>query len=329
MMKVLYPIMVFILSIHSTFAQSNLELKEHEKTIEFSNVAYDQFDLKKSHKILETILTIDTLPNEQKCEVLRKLAHQDWKYYQNYALAKERLIKADSIGNSKYKTWMLISRIEREAQHFKEALSAAKKAKEFAVSENEVNKTYIAYAHVVYVFSVNHITKGITIDTNLLTEASKLLSIVLDTHAGLPLPSKLLLGISLLNNDGKNVLKAWQSYFQIQDIQHVYPYLTGSAKKLKQVCKNWSGNMLTIADQEELIDALVSSRFYEFIPAYIKKNNNGLVYNQKIKDAIAYSHYLKEIEKETNEYYRLIAIEQENETAYIEWLSHKRKEALE
>ena len=301
-------------------------LKGQERTIESSDAAYDHFNLKESHAILESILSVDTIQGEQKCKVLRRLAHQDWKYYQKYALAKERLLKADSIGNEKYETWMLLSRIERDSQHGMEALYAALKAKEFAKSANEINKANTEYAYGVYVCSLNQLAKGEPIDTNLLKKTAKLLSKVLETDAGLPRPSKLLLGIALLNNDGGNVMKAWQSYFQIQDLQKVYPYLKVSAKKLKQVCENWSGNKLSIPNQEMLIEALSSSRFYEFIPAYVKKNEDTSFYNSKTRNAIVYSQYLKEVEKETNAYYRLIAIEQEDEAAYIKWLSTKRKE---
>ena len=66
--------------------------------------------------------------------------------------------------------------------------------------------------------------------------------------------------------------------------------------------------------------------FYEFIPAFVKKNSNESDYHTKTRDALTYSQYLDEVEAETNEYYRLIAIEQENESTYIAWLNHKRKE---
>ena len=303
-----------------------LVAKGQEHTIASSDAAYDHFNLNESHSILESILTMDTIQDEQHCKALRRLAHQDWKYYQNYALAKKRLLHADSIGNEKYETWMLLSRMERESQHPKEALHAALKARGFAQSANEVNRANTEYAKVVFTSSINQLTKGKAIDTNLLTKTSKLLAKVLETDAGLPEPSKLLLGIALLNNDGGNLIKAWQSYFQIQDIQQVSPYLKGSAKKLNQVCENWNGNKLSVSNQEVLIDALASSRFYEFIPVYVKKNDNKSGYTQKTRDAITYSQYLKEIEKETNEYYRLIAIKQHNETSYIDWLSNKRKE---
>lgn len=256
--------LIFFFSIYSL-------AKGQANTIESSDAAYGHFNLKASHAILETILTIDTIGGGQKCKALRRLAHQDWKYYQNYALAKERLLKADSIGSEKYETWMLISRIERESQHSHEALQAALQAREYAPSENEVNKANTEYANGVYAFSIDQLTNGGAIDTSLLTKTSRLLSKVLETDAGLPLPSKLLVGIALLNNDGDNVIKAWQSYFQIQDIQQVSPYLKGSAKKLIQVCENWNGNTLSVTGQALLIDALSSSRFYECIPAYVKK----------------------------------------------------------
>ena len=301
-------------------------LKAQENSIESSDAAYDHFNLKESHTILESILDTDAIENEEKCKVLRRLAHQDWKYYRKYDLAKERLHQADSIGNEKHKTWMLLSRIERESQHLNEALSAARKAREFAQSENEINKANTEYAHGVYTYSLDQIVKGEPIDTSALQKTTKLLSQVLEMDAGLPKPSKLLLGIALLNNDGGNVLKGWQSYFQTQDIQQVTPYLKSSAKKLNEVCEKWKGNKLSISNQEVLIDALSLSRFYEFIPGYVKKNGDRSAYDPRIRDAIAYSEYLKEVEKGTNEYYRQIAIEEEDETAYMQWLNTKGKE---
>lgn len=314
--------LLFLMILFSTHCST----KGQENTIASSDAAYNQFNLKESHSILESILLNDTIQREQKCIALRRLAHQDWKYYQNYALAKERLLRADSMGSERYETWLLISRIERESKHIDEALHAAVKARGFAQSENEVNKANTEYAKGAYASLVDQLSKGEAIDTSLLVKTSQLLSKVLETDAGLPVPSRLLLGIALLSNDGDQVMKAWQSYFQIQDIQQISLYLKDAAEKLNQVCKNWSGNKLPVSNQEVLIDALSSSRFYEFIPIYVKKNNIESGYHAKTRDAITYAQYLKEVENQTNEYYRLIALEQENETAYIEWLNHKRKE---
>lgn len=301
-------------------------LRGQENTIAAADAAYDHFNLKASHAILESILTQDTLRSEQKCKALRRLAHQDWKYYRDYALAKDRLREADSLGSEKHQTWMLLSRIARESQDFDEALDAALKAKEFAESQHEVNQANTEYAHGAYTSSVHQLAQGTPIDTKLLTKTATLLSQVLEADAGLPTPSKLLLGTALLINEGDHVLQAWQSYFQIQDIHATTPYLSAAAKKLFQVCTPWNGKALSVADQEVLIQALAASRFYEFIPAYVQKQDNATRYSAKTRDAVVYSQHLQEIEKETNAYYRLIAIDQEDETAYREWLRGKSKE---
>lgn len=57
-----------------------------------------------------------------------------------------------------------------------------------------------------------------------------------------------------------------------------------------------------------------------------QKNNSEYGYNLKTKDAITYSRYLAEVERETNGYYRLIAIGQEDETTYRAWLNNRRKD---
>lgn len=313
--------LVFLLFLLSFCSTPN----EPDNTISSADVAYDAFKLKESRSILETIIATDTIQEDVKCKALRKLAHQDWKYYQDYALAKSRLLKAYSIGHEPYETWMLLSRIERESRHYDEALKAALKAKAVSLSKNEANKADTEYAHGVYASSIDLLNQDRALDTALLAQTIELLSQVLETDAGLPRPSKLLLGIALLNNDGENTMKAWQSYFQIQDIQQASPYLKDPATKLNQICKNWHGNKLLKTDQEVLIEALASSRFYEFIPAYVQKNEGSWEYSLRTRDFITYSQYLQEVEKETNEYYRLIAIEHEDEAAYIDWLSNRRK----
>jgi len=125
------------------------------KTSVSADAVFDQFDTKKSNTILESMLLIDTLQNEQKCEVLRQLAHQDWKYYKNYDLAKKRLMKADSIGASKFDLRMIISRIEIESLNFGNSLNTAIEAEKLTKSENEINLAKIEFAQTVYELSVD------------------------------------------------------------------------------------------------------------------------------------------------------------------------------
>lgn len=278
-----------------------------EKTIEGADKAYDQLDLKKSREILESLLFADTLTDKQTCSVLRRLAYQDWKFFKDYDLAINRLMKADSIGESKFKTWELISRIDRESGRFEQSLNAAVKAKEFAKS-NEISLAKTRYAQASYGLLVDCLDRSQPLDTFLLNKTQDILLSLLDSNAGMPEPSKLLMGVSLLKNDGLNVLRAWKSYFHIEDIKYTNSYLLKQAEKLNQICRNWRGNQLTEPEQEMLIKVLASLRLYEFIPVYVRKNHNSLTYNQNTIDIIAYSEYLKTVKELTDEYYRNLAI---------------------
>lgn len=304
----------------------NNRIADSERTIESADAAYEQFDLKKSRVLLEEILLDDSTQNGQKCEALRRLAHQDWKYYKDYNSAISRLMKADSIGISRFDTWMLINRVERESQNFDNSFKAALEAEKIAISDNEITLAKIGYSQTTYTYLLAQLGNNEPLDTNLLNKTQQILSTLLESNAGMPKPSKLLLGISLLNNDGENVLRAWESYFHIQSVENTYPYLSNAAEKLSQVCDNWHGDKLGLAEQEMLIDALASSRFYDFIPIYVKKNQYETAYSQSTIDIVKYAEYLKEVKEATEEYYRLIAIEKENEKTYKNWLNHKREE---
>jgi len=226
---------IIIISIISFLACSQ-KSSAVELTIIAADEAYDKFDLKKSSEILNTILENSSLDNETRCKALRRLAHQDWKYFKNSDLALKGLALSDSLGADRFKTWMLISRVERENENFQKAIIASKNAEKFASSDKERTDAILDYNQNIYEYSINNLINGLQIDTVLLDKASQLTAEILNSNIGSPKPSKLLLGISLLRNDGANVMKAWKSYFHIQDINSAYPYLEEAAKNLKEVC---------------------------------------------------------------------------------------------
>ena len=297
-----------------------------EYTIESADVAYNQLDLKKSRTILNAMLKNDSLDHTTKCKVLQRLAHQDWKYFKDYSQAKNRALHADSLACDQFETWMILSRIERESKHFQEALLSAERAENYAESEKEKDAAKLAYAQAVYDFSINNLKLNTSVDTAMLEQALNILVGMLETNVGKPKPSKLLLGIALLRNNGANVLKAWKSYFHIQDISRTQPYLANAATELSSICSTWEGQNLSLEKQEQLILALASSRFYEFVGNYALKNQNSNEYIQNVNDVLAYSKYLSKVKKETDEYYRQIAIGEESERTYKKWLNDTRKE---
>lgn len=303
------------------------QISSSGNSIQSADAAYNQLDLNGSRTILEDMLLEDNLEDKQKCEALIRLAHQDWKYYNDYDSAIKRLMLADSIGALKFETWMLVCRLERERSNFGEALNASKLADKYAKSAKEIDLAKTENAQAIFELSADLLENDKPLDKGLLATTSKELSAILESNAGMPKPSKLLLGISLLNNDGENVIRAWQSYFHIQSIENTSQYLKPIAEKLNKVCEKWRGISLDISQQEVLIWSLASSRFYEFIPLYIKANAYPKKeYSQSAQDIITYSEYLQEVKKVTDEYYRTISIGNECVNIYQEWLESRRRD---
>jgi len=317
---------ILLLLALATLLACNSKDTIHEITLDAADAAYQQFDLERSRTILLDLLAIDTLNSSIKCQALQRLALQDWKYFKNHDLALKRLHAADSIGLSKLETWNLISRIERESGNYQQSLAAATKGEKFAGSAAEATSAKLEFAQTVYEQSVNNLSKNIPLDTALLNRSSLILSKILESNAGAPQPSRLLLAISLLRNDGANVINAWKSYFHIADINSAYPYMANAAKNLNEVCEKWRGEKLTLENQEKLILALSDSRFYEYAGDFALHNSSEESCGSTVTDILTYAKYLKEVKSETNEYYRQIAIGQENERAYKKWLGNARKE---
>jgi len=295
-----------------------------ELSLESANAFYNQLELIKSREILSAMLKNELIDNETKCEVLQKLAFQDWKYYNDYNSAINKLMLADSIGFYKTDIWKILSRIERESRNFQKSLTAAEKSETFSKLESEKTASRLEYAQTVYDFALYNLSNNIPIDTVLISKTSDLLIEILESNVGSPIPSKLLLGISLLQNNGRNVIYAWKSYFQISDINNPYSYLAVSAKNLNEVCDKWYGKKLPIEKQEKLIIALSNSRFYEYAYDFVLSCGDD-EFNQVVLDFISYAKYLKVIKKKTNEYYREIAIGKENKRKYKSWLEEERK----
>ena len=246
--------------------------------------------------------------------------------YNQLDINKNKLMAADSIGFYKANTLKTLARIERESGNFTRSMSAAEKAELFSTSETQKTNSKIEYAQTVYDFSMHNINNKLPLDTILLSKTSHVLLSILEENAGSPEPSILLLGISLLQNDGKNVLNAWGSYFHISDINKPSAYLADAAKELNEICEKWSGNRLTVYEQEKLIIALSNSRFYEYANDFALYSNNEKEYNKPVIDFLTYARYLNLIKHSTNEYYREIAIGKENMRKYKHWLENQRKE---
>ena len=285
--------------------------------------AEGSLQLEASRSLFEKVVADDASSKEDQCKALRALAIQDWKFYNDY----EKLLLADSIGDYASETWLKLSRIEEEAQHFAKALKAAQKARDLSTSEADKTYAHYKYARVVLNQALHQINNNSPHDIELLTENISLLTNILDKNPTHVNAADVLLGSSLLLNKGDSALKAWLSYYRFTNAENAYGYLQLPAKTLQQVLPIWDERPLNQLEQATLIQALAESRFYNYAKALATTLN--LESNKNIQGIVAYADFVNEVESLTNTYYRKATIGNIGSDDYIDDLVNKSETLYE
>lgn len=184
-------------------------------SIEEGNSAVAQMNLELSRNIFQVIAESKKSTVKDKVKAFQNLAVQDWRFYQDINSARQKLYKADSIGIDRTGSWRLLSRIDCEAGNYSEAQAAVRKAEELAEKDEDFKNAKIAFARATHDQAIQIFKQGLPINVNLLSEALKELKNILQKEPGEPSASELLLGISLLLNNGPEAMFAWRSYFWI------------------------------------------------------------------------------------------------------------------
>lgn len=304
-------ILILIIQTTDLLAQ-NQSAKNANISIEAADNSYNQLELQKSRNMYEALLKLDSLEVKKRSKAFRMLALQDWKYYREYDSAKKRIRQADSTEPANVKNWQILSRIERESEHFSNAITAAQKAIDVAKSVPEKINAQTEYAQVVHDLSLYNLKNHQTVDNLLLVKASNMLQELLQKNPGYPLPSRLLLGLALMQKNGKAALFGWQSYFHIADRNTASAYLKETAKNLSIVLPKLDGNALTDSDRELLALTLGGSRFYDYAMLiatdFYDPSFNPDKQNKEIKELVIYQKHLEELEKLAYEYNRQYAL---------------------
>ncbi len=283
--------------------------------------AEGSLQLKKSRDLFNKVVTNDKATKEEQCKALRSLAVQDWKFFKDKETAYKRLSKADSIGDYRSETWVILNRIALEAGQYKKALEAAEKSEQIATSDADKQYAKYKYCKAVLQEAMAQYELETPINIALLKKASITLQDVLAVNPTNVNAAEVLLGISLFLEDGDTALKAWFAYYRFSDLNSVYAYLKKPATKLQVILSKW--NTTTLNDQEciELIKALGQSRFYTY--AKIMALKLGEKNNTELEKIILYSTYLQELKSYTNEYYREMTLEEGSTDEYISFITSK------
>ncbi|EDP70864.1 hypothetical protein FBALC1_08893 [Flavobacteriales bacterium ALC-1] len=263
---------------------------------------------------------------KDQCEALRELAIIEWKFYNKYKEAKALLHKADSIGDYRSETWLKLLRVEAESNNYAKAIEAGQKA--IILSESKADKNYSKYKFCKAILdeAISQVNTDKSHDISKLSEAGLILKEVLYTNPTHVNAANILLGISLLLKDGDTAMKTWLSYNRFTNVNSAYAYLKPAAEQLNQILPNWNNSPLTTSEQEQIIEGLGKSRFYEYarVLAKLFKLKEAET-SSNTKHIVAYANYINDVKSLTNTYYRLVSTENNSSEDFINALRSKNR----
>lgn len=284
------------------FQTLNSQNLKEDPNLQAAYQAQSALNLEVAKKLFDSVSYNIYATKKNRCDALRSSAVIYWKHYKDYKKAKEHLLIADSIGDYRSETWLTYLRVEAEAGHYSKALLAGEKAMYLSVSKADKNYARYQYSKVILEQSIIQVEKDQPVDLELLNSAAILLEDVLKTNPTNVNAADILLGISLLQNDPAKAMIAWLAYYRFSTAESAYAYLEPTAKQLEQLFKLWETRALKPEEQIALVEALGASRFHNYAKILVKR------FNLKESKALLYDAYTKDIEKITNEYYRLASI---------------------
>jgi len=281
-------------------------------SIEAADDAYNRYDFTRAKTILITCVSQESLSNEKKAEAYRKLAGIEWKLFKNYETAKNYYYEAEKKYPNCSETLTGISRLERENENYNNALTLAVHSLDRAKTQPHKNAAKIAFALAAYEHCLAALKSSTRPDGSIMQKASLFLQEVLESKPGDPQASKLLLGIALLQNDGRLALKAWMSYYHIVEISKINTYLSATANDISRLLADWHDRPLTDPERERLVLLLGASRFYEYAGLVATDFDNPSIvaktFSPAVGDIVKYSKFSKTIKVKLNEYYRRLAL---------------------
>jgi hypothetical protein len=279
-------------------------------SLQSADAAYMKLDLVLSRRILNDILSDSRATIEDHVCALQRLAIQDWKFDRDYELARTRLQGALRCGVKRSDTWQVLSRIERESGHCPQARTAARNALQTAQDESQARAAQLLLAWTDHDQLLETLRREKTLEPLLLQEAHQTLTDILAAEPGHLEASMLLLGVSLLRQDGPTALRAWRSYFSIPSGQSARGVLEEPGRTLSRLLPRWWEDGLSQDECMQLALALGQSRLYEYaaLMGAALQPSAGSGRHSALAEITAYAEFCRQVKDLTDEYYRQIAL---------------------
>jgi hypothetical protein len=279
---------------------------------------YLGLDLKGTERVLQQISAAPEGQPKLRAEAIIMQARIAWKFYKNSRQARELLRQAEDLKEKEYEILTLLSRVERESGEFQKALGTGSRAIERATSERQWVEARSLWAQVIWEQSLTRIEKNQPFDRHLVEQGVATLKEVLRKTPGCPGPSRILLGLALLAQDGEAAFTAWKSYFNIVEDDPPKGILAGPYGLLRGVLPRWRSRRLSRKEGLMLIRGLGDSRFYGY-SKHVKQlffTNDPFSDEPDVRDMLLYADTIDSFRKTAEEYYRMLSLANKDEVAF-------------
>lgn len=295
---------VFLLAVINVNGQPGAKLRE-------ANKAYNTFKLEESRSIYEEIIKDPNAAVADKVTALQRLAQQDWKIYLNRQAALKKIGQALSLKEDRSSSYQLRGKINKESGYYKDAMSDADDAIRTSSNETQKQNAELLKASIIHDQNMERAKNDKSIDKKQLKAASALLNNLLDKQPGRPAPAELLIGVSILLDDGPSLLKAWKSYFFIQDEKNINGVLAPAYNSLQYILPVWVDRTLTYKDIKSVIMALAQSRFYNYASLMLEhlypSHSRFLQSDRAIRYIPSYQNFIEGVAEVNKQFYPAIA----------------------
>ncbi|WP_411767526.1 tetratricopeptide repeat protein [Winogradskyella sp. A3E31] len=318
-MPFIHRVFILLLCLFPTIlaSQSNAE----DPNLQAGFAAHGSLKVFDSKAFFEKVVENDEASAKDRSTALRQLAIINWKYFNNREEAIKNLQYADTVGDYRSETWLVMARVELESKNFDAALEASQKALQLSASQSDKNYANYTYCKIILAKALHQVNARLSIDKPQLKEAQELLKTRLKENPTHTNSADKLLGISLLLHDGNTALEAWLSYFRLAYSESAYPYIRDAARILNTYLPKLDNPSVSKLDYKNIISGLAKSRFYIYARAFaLSANNEELIGMEQVNHIITYAEYIDTIETLTNTYYRQVSIDKGHSETFLNHL---------
>ena len=244
-----------------------------------------------------------------------------WRYYQDYDRARERLLKSVRQGVLQTDLLLELARLELDRGDFQAASSSASRALLLATTAKEGRDARTLFAEIVVrqcsraaLEGAGEALSGKPAD---LEDARDILGNLVEQDPGLLDSSRLLLNAAILLGDGDSALVAWRSYFRENPEKATYKLLEGVKAVLEDTLPGWAGQALPQEETEGLIRALADSKLFQETELLATCAAPQARFSEDVEDILRYASFIRDLQNLTDEYYRKTSIGQGNSEEYM------------